>query len=73
MKYIVTAKPGSGVNKVVWDDEMHATIWCTSKPTKGDATTHIHAILAEALGIPKTCLILLAGRTGRVKTFGVLD
>jgi uncharacterized protein YggU (UPF0235/DUF167 family) len=63
MKYIVTAKPGSAVNRVVWDDEMHATVWCTSNPTKGEATTHIHSLLAEALGIPKTRLILRAGRT----------
>lgn len=69
MKYIITAKPGSGTNKVVWDDEMHATIWCKAKPLKGEATTQIHELLAKDLGIAKTRLVLLAGRTGRVKTF----
>lgn len=73
MKYIITAKPGSGANKVVWDDEMHATVWCTSKPTKGQATDHIQEILAADLKIAKTRLVLLAGRTGRVKTFARLD
>jgi hypothetical protein len=65
----VRATPGARRNAVEAGDPIR--IWVTAPADKGRATDAVRRLLAEALGIAPTRLVLKRGATARDKLFQV--
>lgn len=67
----VHAKPNARENRVEWLDETTVKIHVTAAPEQGKATEAIRDQLAEALGVSKSRIALIRGKTTRIKQFSV--
>jgi uncharacterized protein len=68
----VSARPGARRNEVVPDGEGFK-ITTTTAPEDGKANAAIRDLLADHLGVAKTCLTLVRGATSRQKVFRLDD
>ncbi|SEO49098.1 hypothetical protein SAMN04490248_1066 [Salinihabitans flavidus] len=68
----VRVTPRASRNRVVADEEGGAIrVYVTTAPEGGKANAAVQKILAKALGVPKTRLVLLRGAAARDKVFRV--
>ncbi|WP_372800452.1 DUF167 domain-containing protein [Paracoccus seriniphilus] len=66
----VRATPQAGRNEIRVEDGQ-IRIYVTVTPEKGKANERIRKLLAKALGIAKSRLVLMRGETSRDKLFRV--
>ena len=62
----ITVRPKSSRNTITRTAEG-ITVQVTAAPVEGAANSAVIALLARALGVPKSRLAISAGATGRVK------
>lgn len=62
--------PKAARNRIT-TDQGHLRVYVTAPPENGKANQAVQKLLAKALGIPKTQLILIRGVTARDKVFRV--
>lgn len=67
----VRVTPRASRNAVVAVDGV-IRVYVTVPPEGGKANTAVQALLAAALGVAKTRLVLVRGASGRQKTFRLL-
>ncbi len=72
----VRVTPNAGVNRIdgreVRDDGTAILrVRVTAVPDKGKANTSVTDLLAKALAVPKTAVLLVQGQTARLKTFEI--
>jgi uncharacterized protein YggU (UPF0235/DUF167 family) len=72
----VRVTPNAGVNRIdgteVRDDGTAVLrVRVTAVPDKGKANTLVTDLLAKALAVPKTAVLLVQGQTARLKTFEI--
>jgi len=65
----VRVTPKASRNRVVADAEGAIRVYVTAAPENGKATAAARALLAGVMGVPKTRLSLIRGRTARDKVF----
>lgn len=68
----VRVTPKASRNKVVCKDGI-VRVYVTVVPEGGKANAAVVKLLAKALGVPKSRLILMRGATARDKLFRVAD
>ena len=71
MKIFVIAKAGAKERKVRRIDKQHLAIWVKEQPRKGKANKAIEEAVADYLGIPKSCVSILHGKTSKHKILEV--
>jgi uncharacterized protein (TIGR00251 family) len=64
----VRVTPRASRNRVT-QDEGQIRVYVTAPPENGKANAAVQKALAKALGVPKSRLTLIRGRTARDKTF----
>ncbi|WBU65658.1 DUF167 domain-containing protein [Paracoccus aerodenitrificans] len=67
----VRVTPKAGANRITSDDSGMLRVQVTAVPENGKATAAVIRLLAKAIGIPKSRLILIRGETSRDKSFRV--
>ncbi len=67
---VVRVTPKASRNRVVVDGDV-LRVYVTVVPEGGKANAAVQKLLAKSLGIAKTRLILIGGKTGRDKVFRV--
>lgn len=70
-RFSVRVTPKASRNRIVVDDEGTIRVYVTSVPEGGKATAAVIKLLAKAIGVPKSDLVLIRGATDRVKVFQV--
>lgn len=70
------ASPGAKTNAIagLWrgaEGEVRLSVKVTAAPDKGKANAAILALLAKALGLPKSALQVAAGDASRLKTIDI--
>ncbi|WP_428410687.1 DUF167 domain-containing protein [Hyphococcus sp.] len=75
-RLLVRASPGAKADAIagLWrsaDGEMRLAVKVAAPPDKGKANAAILKLLAGALGLPKSALILSAGETSRLKSIDI--
>lgn len=65
----VKVTPKASRNRVVRDEDGAIRIYVTCVPENGKATAAAQALLAKAMGVPKSRLSLIRGKTARNKVF----
>ncbi len=65
----VKVTPRASRNRVVVDVDGAIRVYVTAAPENGKATAAARALLARSMGVPKTRLSLIRGRTARDKVF----
>lgn len=70
------ASPGAKANAIagLWrgaEGEVRLAVKVTAAPDKGKANAAILALLAKALRLPKSALLVAAGETSRLKTIDI--
>jgi len=63
----VHVKPRSRKNAIEWIDDETAKISVTAIAEKGKANEAVVEVLAEDLGIAKSCMEIVRGKTTRIK------
>jgi len=71
MKFFVTAKTSAKERKVKRIDKQHLAVWVKERPQKGKANKAIKEAVADYLGIPKSDISILHGKTSKHKVLGV--
>ena len=66
----VRVTPKASRNKVEYSDGLFR-VYVTTVPENGKATSDVVKLLAKALGVPKSTLILVRGETSRHKIFRI--
>lgn len=69
----VKVQPRSSQVKVEVLSDGSVKIWTTAAPTDGQANEAVCQILAKKIGIAKSKVSVIKGRTSRSKTIEVLD
>jgi uncharacterized protein YggU (UPF0235/DUF167 family) len=64
----VRVTPKAAHSRVVYEDGA-LRIYVTTVPEDGKATAAVQKLLAKALGVAKTRLVLIRGQTARDKVF----
>ncbi|KMK65790.1 DUF167 domain-containing protein [Puniceibacterium sp. IMCC21224] len=67
----VRVTPKAAANRIDTDDTGALRIYVTPAPTDGKATTAVQKLLAKAMGIARTRLVLQHGAHSRDKVFRV--
>ena len=67
----VRVTPKAAANRVSLDGAGGLRVAVTTVPEGGKANAAVARLLAKALGIPKSRLVLIRGETARDKTFRV--
>lgn len=67
----VRVTPKAARNAVLCDDQGRLRVYVTTAPEDGKANLAVQKLLAKALGVPKSRLVLLRGQTARDKLFRV--
>lgn len=73
MRLFVRAKPSSRVERVERNPDGSFTVWVTEPPIENRANRAILEALARFLGVPRSRIQPLKGRTGRLKVFEIKD
>jgi uncharacterized protein (TIGR00251 family) len=71
LAFRVHVQPRSSRNQVVGVHGDALKVKLTAPPVEGAANAACVAFLADALGLPKSALSIVAGHTGRRKTIAV--
>jgi len=71
MKIFITAKTGAKERKVKKIDKQHLAVWVKERPQKGKANKAIEKAVADYLGIPKSGVSILHGKTSKRKVLEV--
>ena len=75
MRILVTVKPGSSQEKVVEvtrsDDSCEVTIWTHARAHDGEANKKVIEMLSDFYGVPKTSIVLVRGKTSKIKEFKI--
>jgi len=72
MKIKVKVITNSSQERVEYrESENIYKIWTHTKPIKGEATKRARALLAEYLHLSKHLVVLVSGKTSRIKTFEI--
>lgn len=66
---LVKAQPGARKNEVAGERNGRLIVKCTQAPEKGKANDAIVEIIAKALGVRKSSIVLLSGQTNSEKKF----
>ncbi len=69
----VRVTPKAAANRLVEADDGQIRAYVTTAPEAGKATAAVIALLAGAIGIPKSRLQLVRGATSRQKSFRVIE
>lgn len=67
----VRVTPKASANRIVRDESGALKVYVTTVPENGKATAAVVKLLAKALGIPKSRLVLVKGMTARDKVFEI--
>ena len=67
----VKVHPGAGKNVLVSMGRGRFEAWVKTKPIAGEANGALVELLASTFEIPRTCVRLVKGRSGRHKVFRV--
>jgi uncharacterized protein YggU (UPF0235/DUF167 family) len=78
MKLHVRATPNARASEITgWEDDPRAglvlAVRIAAPPVDGKANTAIRELLAKALGLPKSLIVLEKGDSSRIKTFSLPD
>lgn len=73
---LVRASPGARTNSIagLWhgpDGDARLIVKVTAPPDKGKANAAILKLLANALGLPKSALLVASGETTRLKVIAI--
>jgi len=71
MKIFITTKAGAKERKVKRIDKQHLAIWVKERPQKGKANKAIEKTVADCLGVSKSCVSILHGKTSKHKVLEV--
>ena len=71
MKIFVIAKTAAKERKIKRVDKQHLAVWVKERPQKGKANKAIEKAVADYLGIPKSCVSILHGKTSKRKVLEV--
>ena len=69
-KLTVRVTPKAASNRIAVENGV-PRVWVTAAPENGKATKAVIAILAGALGVPKSKIVLIQGAKARTKTFRI--
>ena len=64
--------PRSSRNKIEKISEGEYKVWVTAPPVDGKANDMLIQILAEHLGVPRSCLKIIGGKTAKTKIIEIL-
>lgn len=67
----VYVKPGARRESVEWIDEDTLKVSVTAPPEKGKANQAVIEVLAQELGIAKSTIELIRGKTTKIKQFRI--
>jgi uncharacterized protein YggU (UPF0235/DUF167 family) len=70
-RFSVRVTPKASRNRIVVDDDGLIRVYVTTVPEDGKATAAVMKLLAKAIGVAKSDLVLVRGATDRVKVFQV--
>ncbi|NHF73373.1 DUF167 domain-containing protein [Paracoccus xiamenensis] len=71
-RFDVRVTPKAAANRITIGDDGLIRVYVTTVPEGGKATAAVIALLAKAIGIPKSRLELVRGETSREKSFRVV-
>ena len=71
----VKVTPKAATNHIRVDEQPDGTslvrVYVTAAPEDGKANKAVIALLAKEIGVPKSCISILRGATGRDKTIHI--
>lgn len=70
-EFTVTVTPKASRDRILRDEAGVLRVYVTCVPEDGKANAAVQKILARALGIAKTRLVLVRGQTSRTKVWRV--
>lgn len=70
-RFSVRVTPKASRNRIVEGDDGLIRVYVTTVPEDGKATAAVTKLLAKAIGVAKSDLVLVRGATDRVKVFRV--
>ncbi|MFD1795308.1 DUF167 domain-containing protein [Paracoccus aurantiacus] len=68
-RFDVRVTPGASADRIFTDDKGAIRVHVTAVPENGKATAAVIALLAKAIGVPKSQLTCVRGETARDKSF----
>lgn len=71
MRIYVKVTPRAGKNEVIKISDAEYKVRVTAAPEKGKANEKVIELLAYYLAVPKSSIIIIAGRSARVKIIDV--
>ncbi len=71
-EFAVTVTPKASRDRVVRDEAGALRVYVTCVPEDGKANAAVQKLLARAIGIAKTRLVLVRGQTSRTKVWRVV-
>ena len=72
-RFSVRVTPKASRNRIVAEPHGLIHVYVTTGPEDGKATAAVIKLLAKAIGVAKSDLVLVRGATDRVKVFQVGD
>jgi uncharacterized protein (TIGR00251 family) len=69
----VHVQPRASQNQLVSELPDRITLRLTAPPVEGAANAACRAFLAERLGLPRSCVLVLRGETSRRKVIRIVD
>ena len=72
LKITVKAHPKAKKARLIRKGEGHYEIWVTAAADRGEANKAVLEALSDTLGIAKSRLTILSGKTSKTKTIEVL-
>ncbi|MFV0294013.1 MAG: DUF167 domain-containing protein [Paracoccus sp. (in: a-proteobacteria)] len=67
----VRVTPKASANRIMVDEMGKIRVSVTTVPENGKATAAVIRLLAKAIGVPKSRLVLIRGETARDKSFRI--
>jgi len=71
MKISVKVIPNSSRKEVIQLSEKDYRVYINAKPIKGEANKQARELLCRFLNQPKHCVVLVSGKTSRMKIFEI--
>lgn len=72
-RFSVRVTPKASRNRIAEEPDGLVRVYVTTVPEDGKATAAVIKLLAKAIGVAKSDLVLVRGATDRVKVFQVGD
>jgi hypothetical protein len=67
----IRLKPAASKQAIAITEDGELRVWVSAPPVDGKANASLIKLLAKALGLPKTSLTIVRGRTARTKVIEV--